>query len=177
MLGRRAKLELHNDPEQLAREYVVRERDRARKQADRVRLFFRLSGMLMLSISVTIPFLAALQIGKEDYVIGILGVVMAFVTAARNFFHWDRAWAIRRLTEVKLTKQLGLWETDLARIHAGGDDAAAREKALERTKRLISEASEVIEHGYQDYFAQLSWPDPGEGRQGAPQTPGAPASP
>jgi len=174
MLRRSKTPVLHDDPAELAGKYVVGDRDRVRGQASRFRNFYRLSGLLMLTISVTIPFLAGVHFGHQTFVIGVLGVVIAFMTAARNFFHWDRAWTIKRLTAVRLTRLLGLWETDLARIRAaGGDDAATRGKELERTRQLISEASTIVEHDFEEYFSQLSWPDPEEGRKGVEGAPPA----
>ena len=145
-------------PEQLAALYVVRQRNRYRQRANIVRSFFRGSGVLVLTISVSIPFLAGVGFDHKDFVIGLLGVVIAFATAARNFFHWDRVWKITRTTEYKLTTQLGLWETDMARIRAtGGDD----EKQLERTRKLISDSAKIVERESRDYFATITWPDTG----------------
>ena len=145
--------------ERIAHDYVISFRDRYHKRARYVRWFFRTSGTLVLGLSVTLPFLTSLHLGgHKNVVIGVIGVVIAFMASARNFFHWDSVWRIVRTTEFKLTELIGLWRSDVETIAlTGGSDVEAQQ--LARTKKLIEAAQPVIEAESRDFFATLTWPD------------------
>lgn len=167
---------------QLADREVIRPRNRYRRRAFWVRVFFRSSGVAVILASISLPFVAGSTFDSKDLVIASLGLLIAAVTGLRNFFQWDLVWRLMRTTEFQLTFKIAEWEAEFARLMAApvATDAAApvatdaTEQAFKLTKRLISDARQIILAEGTQCFGTLSWPNAearprGQDRPGGPQ--------
>ncbi len=159
---------------ELAYRDVIRPRNRYRRRAFWVRNFFRISGVAVILASISLPFVSGLTFAGKDLVIGCLGLLIAAVTALRNFFQWDVVWRLMRSTEFELTFKIAQWEAELAKLTAVPAAADTTEQAFNLTKVLISDARQIILGEAGQYFGALSWPNAegrprGQDRAGGPQ--------
>lgn len=81
---------------------VTNLRDRYRRRADRGVLFFRASGIVLVSIGGFIPVLAVADYPHKAVVLAATGVMMSLATSLHTFFRWDRQWQILREAQFRL---------------------------------------------------------------------------
>ena len=159
---------------ELAYREVIRPRNRYRRRAFWVRVFFRSSGVAVILASISLPFFAGFAFGSKDLVIACLGLLIAAVTGLRNFYQWDLVWRLMRTTEFELTFKIAEWEAELAKLMAAPAANDVAEKAFNLTKTLVSDARQIILAEAGQYFGALSWPN-SEGRPRGQDRPGGPS--
>jgi hypothetical protein len=121
------------------------------------KIWFWLSGVLVISLSATLPLLAGLEFGRKDLTLGIFAVVIAGLTALRNFFHWDQSWSLLRQTDFELTELARAWRLE--------KEAALREPTSEQpnlldqiTHKFLEDAQSVRRAESAAFFGRLSFP-------------------
>jgi hypothetical protein len=87
----------------IAEDSVVPLKNQYNWRADWHRRNFRLSGIVVILVSASLPLLAAFDYWWKDLVVAVAGVVIATVTGLRTFYHWDQMWGVLRRTHFDLT--------------------------------------------------------------------------
>jgi Na+/melibiose symporter-like transporter len=135
--------------ENLATKY----RDRARLH----KLWFWASGVLVILLSATLPFLAGLDFGGKEETIGIIAVVIAALTGLRSFFHWDQSWSLLRQTDFELTELIRNWRLD--RQAALREPESQQPKELDEiTRTFLADAQRLRRAESVAFFGRLTFP-------------------
>jgi Protein of unknown function (DUF4231) len=111
-----------------------------RNQANRSMYEFYISGLFLISMSVSIPFVSTQDFAAKDTVISVMSLGIALLTALIGFNRWDVSWAEHRQTQLALDHLLYRWRV---RIIEAKHQETAREAiadAVKATDSLLSEA-------------------------------------
>jgi Protein of unknown function (DUF4231) len=130
-----------------------------RRRARIVRYCFRVSGILVILFSVSLPLFANLQFGAKDLVISALAVSIAALTGIRNFYQWDHIWRVLKVADFELTFIIAQWELEIQELSKDGDHEAARRQVHEKTMLLFSDTQAIVQNESKQYFGTLTWPD------------------
>jgi hypothetical protein len=124
-----------------------------------VRYCFRISGILVIVFSVSLPLFANLHFAAKDLVISALAVCIAALTGIRNFYQWDHIWRVLKVADFELTFIIAQWELEVHELSEDGDQGAARRKVHEKTMQLFSDTQAIVQNESKQYFGTLTWPD------------------
>lgn len=153
--------ETFKDCSELAQRYVVRHRNWYRARALLVRRLFRFSGFAVIVLSAALPVVAFLDFSDSRFVITLLSVSIAALTALRTFFQWDLQWRVLKRADWKLTSLLSQWEIAMYRLslelESGSTDCVSR--AAARTQTLLKQASQVVDEEAEQFFGAVQWPE------------------
>jgi Na+/melibiose symporter-like transporter len=128
-----------------------------RNRAKWHKIWFWLSGVVVIVLSATLPLLAGLEFDKKDGTLGIVAVVVAALAALRNFFHWDQSWSLLRQADFELTELIRKWKVERqAALRAPEDE---RPKLLDKiTLAFLDEAQRVRRAESTAFFGRLTFP-------------------
>jgi hypothetical protein len=143
--------------------YVVHDRNWYRHRARVVRRWFRLFGVGVIVLSASLPVIAAVDFKDSQFVITLVSVLVAALTALRTFFQWDGQWRVLKVADWKLTALLGAWEADVCSLNG---QAPARTEVSKRTRLLLDEAGKVIDSEASSFFTAVTWPETGGSSSG-----------
>src|SRR5436190_18395614 len=97
--------------EALKENFVVRKIHVYSRVATQARLRFRISGALIIGLSVCLPFLTILKEGIWiSIVLPIVALVIAGLSGLNAFFRWESNWKGYSQTRYKLEYLLKVWE-------------------------------------------------------------------
>jgi hypothetical protein len=122
-------------------------------------IMFRLVGVLIILVSVTIPFLTSLP-GPPPWQPVLLSgaaLLLAALTGLNAFFQWQDEWRGFRETQFVLEHLLSKWELAIleAQYRSLSDEALAIETATDATRMLLERSREAIATETTGYFAGL----------------------
>ncbi|MDH5428419.1 MAG: SLATT domain-containing protein [Nitrospirota bacterium] len=147
--------------------YIAYYKERAPKR----RLAFRISGFLLLVLSVSLPFLT--WVAGPEYqasVASTLSWLIALVAAASSFFNWQRAWQGYTQTQLTLQFLLTEWELKTAEARAAGTDAEGVAILRDALNKIMAGVTEAVSQETAQYFEGVHVPQvqtvPG-GKKGA----------
>src|SRR5581483_8073077 len=91
-------------------EFVVRQLNWYKAHARTPMLLFRASGILVILLSVSLPFLTTLDGLWKTVVLPVISLLIAGLTGMNSFFRWEGAWKGYRQTRLTLEYLLAEWE-------------------------------------------------------------------
>jgi hypothetical protein len=142
---------------QLVRHNLVANRDRCQVLARRHRRWFRLTGILTILFSVSLPAITATNFTDRNAVISVLAVGVAGLSGLRVFYQWDQSWQLYRSQELVLLSLLTRWQMGMTRIvKSAAPDGDEQAHAL--TLEILNEAYETGRSELSDFFAGIAWP-------------------
>ncbi len=144
------------EPVALAKRYAIGPRNWYRRRARNVRWMFRLFGMGVILLSASLPIIAAVDFRDAPFVITVVSVGVAGLTALRTFFRWDDQWRLLKAADWKLTALIAVWEADVCAMESAG--AASKRDAMRRTQLLLAEVKDVIDEEARSFFLGITWP-------------------
>jgi hypothetical protein len=134
-------------------------RDQWRRRAARHRRWFRISGMLVIVLSISLPVIVNLQsLPYKTETISAISLAIAFITALRAFWNWDKLWQALKTGETALGDLLDHWWLDLSEYAYEADETRRRHAAFRRTEELVNKAGDVLKLEAESYFGSLRWP-------------------
>lgn len=122
------------------------------------RLFFRTSGILIILLSVSIPFLTTLDGVWKSTALPIVALLVAGFTGLTAFFHWEQNWKSYRQAQFSLGHLLAIWELNMAEARHAPDDQQAIALAVAATKELFDQAEAVSSTETDEFFKRLQMP-------------------
>lgn len=137
-------------PEKFAEEaekYFLRVRDFYDARARWRRRLYRLAGVVVIMLGGALPLIASSTVPGKDLVVGLLGFVVATVTALRGFYRWDTSWVLLRQTEIALTRHFFQWKTQQTPT---ADAPAQRASAQELLQHLLDVRAEESKAFFKD---------------------------
>jgi len=144
---------------QLVRQLLEAHRDRCRDLAHRHRRWFRLTGVLTIVFSVSLPALTATDFTVRNAAISVLAIGVAGLSGLRAFYQWDQSWQLYRSQELALGALLTRWRLGMMLIvRSAGPDADADDQAHALTLDVLNEAYESGRTELSDFFSGVAWP-------------------
>jgi hypothetical protein len=129
------------------------------KQHARPRMiFFRVVGVLVIALSVSVPFIAAQTAPWKDMVVSLAALTIALLTGLNSFFRWEHAWQSYRQTQYALDHLLALWELRIVEAKHQANTQKAIEMAIRATEQLLLDARAITSAETSEYFKQVQMP-------------------
>jgi hypothetical protein len=147
--------------------YVKKNLDWYKSNATRPMLFYRASGVLLISLSVSVPVLATRQDFWMSTVLPVVSVIIAGLTALNTFFQWQSQWQKFRQSQFMLEYLLSCWNLEIVKARHEGDEDKAIEIAVAATAKLMQQTREITANETDEFFRGLRLPD--EGNRGERQ--------
>ena len=119
---------------------------------------FRLSGIVVILVSASLPLLAAFDYSRKDLVVAVAGVVIAVVTGLRSFYHWDLLWGSLRRTHFDLTHAYNSWLIEIQHAETSAAPAEIEARRYEATKALVARVNEIRTAESDKFFESLKFP-------------------
>jgi hypothetical protein len=126
------------------------------------RVFFRVTGVLVILSSVTIPFLTGLNDPHwkqvRDIALPVAALLVAFLTGLNAFFGFHGAWQ-KQISMHLFLEQLGvLWRFRMTEARHTSDEDEACKQAVAATKELLESAASAIATETTKYFEAVREP-------------------
>jgi hypothetical protein len=137
---------------------VVKTRDWYQRHAPQPMRWFRLTGALLIILSVSVPFIAGQTAAWKDTVLSLMTLTIAALTGLSAFFRWEYAWQSYRKTQYALDSLLHAWEFKIVEARHQADPQRAIEMALRSTEQLLKDATAVTSSETAEYFKQVQMP-------------------
>jgi len=142
---------------QLVRHHLEGYRDRCRVLGRRHRRWFRVTGVLTIVFSVSLPALTATDFTVRNVVISVLAVGVAGLSGLRAFYQWDQSWQLYRSQELVLDALQTRWQLGMMLI-AKSTAADADDQAHALTLDVLNEAYDAGRTEMSDFFSGIAWP-------------------
>lgn len=130
------------------------------KRAPVRRNAFRVSGFVLLFLSISLPFITHLSPPPaQAQVASALAWLIAVVAAANSFFNWQKSWQLFTQTQLTLQFSLSEWELKTAEAKAAASDEAGLKILQDALQKLIKSVSESVSNETAQYFEGVKVPD------------------
>src|SRR6266700_6723169 len=136
-------------------EFVVRQLNWYKAHARTPMLLFRISGVLVILLSVSLPFLTTLEGLWKTLVLPVISLLIAGLTGLNAFFRWESDWKGYRQTHLTLEYLLTTWELQIAEARCQVDEQKAIDIALKATEQLINMTRTTTSTEAEDYFKRV----------------------
>jgi hypothetical protein len=131
-------------------------------------LAYRLAGVLIIILGVTLPAIVAVEFPRKTLVISVMSVTIAALTGLNSFFRWDRTWRGRALCQYDIEWLVARWELELENARLILPDAHQRRQHVYRaTRELLSNVASVSDSEVQEFFGRLQFPQNDQSSKGA----------
>jgi Protein of unknown function (DUF4231) len=127
-------------------------------------LCFRAVGVLVIGLSVSVPFIAAQNAPWKDPAVSAVALVIALLTGLNSFFRWEHAWQGYRQTQFALEHLLALWDLRIIDAKHQEDQRTAAAMAIRATEQLLVDSRAVTSAETAEYFKLIELPHDGKGK-------------
>jgi hypothetical protein len=134
---------------------VVKTRDWYRGHAPWPMRWFRITGALLIILSVSVPFIAGQTADWKDTVLSLMTLAIAALTGLGAFFRWEYAWQSYRRTQYTLDRLLNMWEFKIVEARHQADPRRAIDMALRSTEQLLQDAASITGAETAEFFKQV----------------------
>jgi hypothetical protein len=122
-------------------------------------LLFRLAGIVIIALSLSIPFLSAARGRYLSTGVPIASLIIAIVTALNSFFAWQPTWEKRVRGQHTLEGLIAVWETKMVDSSQSLDSEERYRKAINATEELVDATRVLIETGTNTFFKSIKFPE------------------
>ncbi|HZR42882.1 MAG TPA: DUF4231 domain-containing protein [Ktedonobacteraceae bacterium] len=136
-------------------EFVGRQLNWYKANARRPMLLFRIAGVLVILLSVSLPFLTTLDGLWKTIVLPVVSLLIAGLTGLNSFFRWESNWKGYRQTHLTLEYLLTMWELQIAEAKCQVDVQKGIDIALKATEQLISATQTTVSAEAEEYFKRV----------------------
>lgn len=126
-------------------------------------ILFRISGVLVILLSVSIPFMATLEGFWKTIVLPVVALLVAALTGITAFYRWESNWKAYRQSQMKLEYLLSIWELNVAEASHQTDTKQAIAMAINATKQLLDAAYATTSSETDQYFQLVQMPQSKQG--------------
>ncbi len=137
---------------------VVNTRQWYKIHAPRQAYQFRIAGMLLILLSVSVPFVAAQTAPWKDVLLSLMTLAIAALTGLSAFFRWEYAWQSYRRTQYALDNMLNKWRFKIIEARHQADPQRAIDMALRSTEQLLTDAANITSSETAEYFKHIQMP-------------------
>lgn len=150
--------------EALKENFVVRKIRAYSRRATQAQLRFRISGALIIGLSVCLPFLTTLKGGIWiSIVLPIVALLIAGLSGLNAFFRWESNWKGYSQTRYRLEYLLKVWELKVIEAKHETDTQKSVEIVVQATKQLLDDVESTTSAETEEYFKRVQIPDASPG--------------
>jgi len=143
---------------QIKEAFVMEELQFYVKQAKLPRLLFSITGILIIMLSVSIPFLSTLEGIWRHIILPIVALMVAGLTGLSSFFRWERTWKGHIQTRITLEYLLSVWNLQITQARHEVDIQKGIEIAINATKQLLDDTHKTVSAETKEHFERLQIP-------------------
>lgn len=121
-------------------------------------LLFRLSGVLVILLSVSLPLLATLEGFWKTLVLPVVALLVAGLTGLTSFFRWESGWKGYRQAQFTLEYLLTTWELQITEASHQADVQKGIDQALQATRQLLDATHTAVSTEAEEYFKRVHIP-------------------
>lgn len=121
-------------------------------------LLFRICGVLVILLSVSLPLLATLEGFWKTLVLPLAALVVAALTGLTSFFRWESGWKGYRQAQFTLEYLLTVWELQIAEASQHSDAQEGIDQACQATRQLIDATQTTVSTEAEEYFKRVQIP-------------------
>jgi hypothetical protein len=136
-------------------EYVVQQMNWYKEHTRTPMRLFRISGVLVILLSVSLPFLTTLEGPWKTIILPAVSLAVAGLTGLNSFFRWESDWKGYRQTQLALEYLLTEWELQIAEAKCQIDIQKGIDIALQATRQLISTSRTTMSVEAEEYFKRV----------------------
>lgn len=122
------------------------------------RFIFNLSSILIIILSVSLPYLATLEGPWRNVVLPIVALVVAGLTGLSSFFRWDTSTKSHIQAKSMLEFWLSIWELRITEAEHELTVEKAIEKAVTATLQLLENAQNTSSTEIEEHFQSIRPP-------------------
>ncbi|SFR06796.1 Protein of unknown function [Lentzea waywayandensis] len=122
------------------------------------RLFYRLSGTLVILVGAALPVLTSLDYPGKAVTISLAGVAVAGLTGLRAFYRWDQSWILLRNSEMAVTAAYLEWKTTPGNFPAA-EDVSQRVVQEKAASAFIDKLGDLRQREATVFFKDMAFPD------------------
>jgi hypothetical protein len=134
-------------------------RDRCDKLATINRNWYRRTGVILITLTVSLPVLAILSFPYKVATLTASSLVIALITGLRSFYRWEEKWALFRVQQFTLAYLIVEWEMDLLQLVNRKDRDGALEEAQRKTVELIERTRDAMKYEMHAFFNTTGSPE------------------
>jgi hypothetical protein len=138
--------------------YIAQQLQGYLRNAARSRLTFRYTGILIIILSVSLPYLTTLKGVWLSIVLPIVALLVAGLTGLNSFYRWESSWKGYSQMAHSLEYTLKLWEIQIIKAKHEQDPLQAIELAVQATKDLVESAHTTITAEDEEFFKRVQFP-------------------
>jgi hypothetical protein len=137
---------------------VIKSIEWYKRQAPKQMVLFRTFGVLVILLSVSVPFLGTLEGLGKTIVLPVVSVLIAGLTGINAFFNWQSQWQQFRLAQFTLENLIARWDFEIMQARSEEDEDKAIDLAVQATRDLMEQASRVTQAETADFFRGVQSP-------------------
>jgi hypothetical protein len=146
--------------EAIKENFVVRKIHTYRGWAKQAQLRFRISGALIIGLSVCLPFLTTLKGIWISIVLPIVALVIAGLSGLNTFLRWEANWRGFSQTRYTLEYLLKVWELQVIEAKYETDAQKSVEIVVQATKQLLDDVQSTTSTEAEEFFKRVQIPRP-----------------
>ena len=123
------------------------------------RIVFRLAGVTVIVLSLTIPFLAAAKGEWLEIGVPIASLIIAILSSLNAFFAWQKTWEKRITIQLTLKGLMAAWETEITTARRSENLQEGYEIALRATQDIIENTRLLTVGETGAFFSSMKFPD------------------
>lgn len=135
------------------RSAVVAEYIWFQNEADIERFFYRLFGVVVIVLSISIPVLSQSNLTHKKILITFASLSVAIGTSLSTFFNWGEAWGQYRAAEYAYRTEIRQWDIKVLRVVASLEDERSKIDSInEITQTLLDQANYINMRANKQFF-------------------------
>ena len=132
------------------------------------RIVFRLAGITIIVLSLSIPFIVAIEGQWSKIGVSAAALLIAILSALNTFFAWQKTWEKRITIQLTLEGLMAAWETKIVAARRFENPKEGYETALQATQDLIENTKALTVSETTDFFTNIKFPDDKSSKHRAP---------
>jgi hypothetical protein len=137
---------------------VVKTRNWYDRRAPRSMAGFRIVGVTVILLSVSLPFLGTLEGAWRSVALPVVSLLIAGLTGVNAFLNWQQQWQSFRQTQFTLEYLLQRWELDVIQARYLPDEEDAIIMIYTATQKLLDQAREATASETSEFFKGTQLP-------------------
>jgi hypothetical protein len=147
---------------EIRRKYIDPQARWYEKHTTAPRLWFRGAGILTILLGAVLPAVAAAPDFPRKYgLISCMSVVIAVLTAASSFFHWERTWHGNMSAKIAIEQLAAKWELELSNARLTVAAGERIKHVYAATNDFLANVRSVTSSESEGFFSLLRFPQSG----------------
>jgi ABC-type multidrug transport system fused ATPase/permease subunit len=150
----------------LVEQRIVRSLQWYETHTNNPRIFFRLSGTLLILLSICLPVLSSISSSAWPYswpskelLVSFIALVIALLSALSTFYHWSETWRVNMSAKMELKNLLAIWEVCMVEAQQLTTQKDITDAAIKATKDLFDAAAKVDTSNTEHFFKNVKFPE------------------